>query len=97
MPITGPTDPDRIKSLIQNGARWSNDHLVLNGQDKWLVIASGVWDVTSSPSGVKLSQNTFNLLAAASVDRGFLVMGGITFELRPESHGGAQWASGTSI
>lgn len=97
MPITGPTDPDRIKTLIQGGARWRDNHLVVNGQDKWLVAQNGVWDVTSSSNGVQISQNIFNLLAGANVDRGFLVLGGITFELRPESFGGAQWASGTSI
>jgi len=97
MPITGPTDPERIKALIDAGARWDDDHLVVNNQNRWLIVENGIWGTTPSPTGVKLSQNTFNLLASANVDRGFLVQGGITFELRAESFGGAQWASGTTI
>jgi hypothetical protein len=97
MPITGPIDPDKLKTLIQGGARWRDDHLVVNGQDRWLTNSGGIWDVTPNNTGIKLSQNSFNLIDSANVDRGYLVAGGITFELRAESAAGALWASSTTI
>lgn len=105
MPVSGPTDPDEIISLVKNRTtRFENNHLVLGTSNAWLVIdetANG-WTTAASP-GHQLSINTFNLLRAAEPVRGsntFKVSAGgvdIFYELRSELRDGVSWAVAETI
>lgn len=84
MPGSGPIDPDKILSVIHNGADHQPDHLMVSGQARWLRVDGNAWEVADT-SAVKLSFATFSALQsadAASVDN-CVRIGGDLFRLDP--------------
>lgn len=64
MPGSGPIDPDKIlEAILDNGADWAADHLVLNGP-QWLRVEGNAWEL-STTEDVLISRETFDALQTA--------------------------------
>lgn len=103
MPVTDPTDPDNVISLVKDSStRWLDEHLMVGRSPAWLAVSpANVW-TTAPTGGHKLSLNTFLILLAAipNADNTFHVMvngAAVNFELKSELRDGAAWAVAKTI
>lgn len=92
MPDTpgGPIDPNRLITLIKNGAPWRDDGIVVGGARKRLVPEGGAWQTANE--GHRLSPETYDLLNRCTPNGHLFTVDRVTYKLAPTTIGGVPWA-----